>query len=191
MPPQELLQPPVTGLSGAEPTHHPPAINRIMARQITVGAKKSATGSSLAQQELQTSLRAEVPPLRLFLVEDSRLYRERLAEHLALACRIDLVGWADREQDAIIALQRCAWDVLIVDLQLKQGTGLGVLRALRGARRQPDSRIIMLTEHDFYLYRRKAAEFGADLYFVKGNDFQQLARVVKDVSERRSASARI
>jgi two-component system OmpR family response regulator len=126
-------------------------------------------------------------PLRLFLVEDSKLYRERLAEHLAFACGTQLVGWADSEQPAIEELRRGNWDVLIVDLQLKQGTGLGVLGALPASRRPPGSVTVMLTDHDFYLYKRKAREVGADLFCVKGRDLNQLVQFVRQLDGNRNA----
>lgn len=129
---------------------------------------------------------AAAAPMRVFLVEDSALYRERLAEYLESCCGLEIAGWADCELTAVNALQRCAWDVAIVDVQLKQGTGLGVLRALRKKPRQPDSRVIVLTNHDFYLYRRQAAAVGADLFFVKSRDFRQLAKVLGDMSTRRA-----
>jgi DNA-binding NarL/FixJ family response regulator len=121
-------------------------------------------------------------PLRLFLVEDSKLYRERVAEQLAFACGTQLVGWADTEQDAIEALKAGGWDVLLVDLQLRHGTGIGVLQALRGLRRPPGSKVIMLTDHDFYLYRRKAIELGADFFCVKGRDFDQVVQLLRELA---------
>lgn len=121
--------------------------------------------------------------MRVFLVEDSPLFRERLAEYLQDTGSIEIVGWADREQAAVEALRHCAWDVLIVDLQLKQGTGLGVLSSLSGVRRPPHSKTIVLTNHDFYLYRRKASEVGADLYLIKDRDFRQLARVLRELAK--------
>jgi DNA-binding NarL/FixJ family response regulator len=124
--------------------------------------------------------------LRLFLVEDSKLYRERVAEHLAFACGTRLVGWADTEHDAIEALKAGGWDVLIVDLQLRHGTGIGVLQALRGLRRPPESKVIMLTDHDFYLYRRKAIELGADFFCVKGRDFDLVVQLLRELSRHGS-----
>ncbi len=126
-------------------------------------------------------------PLRLFLVEDSKLYRERLAEHLAFACGTELIGWADSEQPAIDELRCGNWDVLIVDLQLKQGTGLGVLGALPVSRRPPGSVTVMLTDHDFYLYKRKASEVGADLFCVKGRDLNQLVQFLRELDSHRNA----
>ena len=69
-------------------------------------------------------------PLRVLLIEDSPLIRERLFESLVDPGRIEIVGEADTEQAAVALLTAEPWDVLVLDLQLKHGTGLGVLRAL-------------------------------------------------------------
>jgi DNA-binding NarL/FixJ family response regulator len=149
-------------------------------------APEARTSAAPARQPAQSSAQ----PLRVFLVEDSALYRERLIEYLEAGCGLKVVGWADNEVAAVDALQRTAWDVAIVDVQLKQGTGLRVLRALHKKPRRPESRIVVLTNHDFYLYRRQAIEVGADLFFVKSRDFRHLAKVLGEMSSRRVASIR-
>lgn len=127
-------------------------------------------------------------PLRLFLVEDSSLFRERMAEHLASAGRVEIAGYADSEQGAIAALRRAAWDVLILDLQLKQGNGLEVLKALRDHGRPERAKVIVLTDHDYYLYRRKALASGADYFFNKLSDFHFVAAVVEQIAADRAAA---
>src|SRR5438034_103948 len=69
-------------------------------------------------------------PLRVLLIEDSPLIRERLFESLVDPGRIEIVGEADTEEAAVTLVNAAAWDVLVLDLQLKHGTGLGVLRSL-------------------------------------------------------------
>ena len=69
--------------------------------------------------------------LRLFLVEDSAALRDRLAELLGSIARIQIVGFSDTEQDAINQLRQLQCDAVVLDLQLKNGTGLNVLKAIR------------------------------------------------------------
>jgi len=158
-----------------------------MSQSIAISAQPAARGAAYAATTELDAVKPGTAPLRVFLVEDSALFRERLTESLGSACDIELAGWADREQAAIDALKHCAWDVLIVDLQLKQGTGLGVLGALRSLRRAPGSKIVVLTNHDFYLYRRRASEAGADFYMVKGRDFRRLVEVLREMAAQRSS----
>ena len=99
-------------------------------------------------------------PLRVLLVEDSPLIRERLAESIAEPGRIEIVGQADSEQAAIGMLAAAPWDAMVLDLQLRHGTGLGVLRALI-SRRPPNVKFIVLTNYAFPQYR---ATVGLELY---------------------------
>jgi DNA-binding NarL/FixJ family response regulator len=127
------------------------------------------------------------PPLRVFVVEDSSLFRERLAENVEAPGRIDIVGYADSEPSAVEALQSCDWDVLILDLRLKQGSGLGVLKALRANPRTAHAAIIVLTNHPYQLYRMRTIEFGANYFFDKAHELHH----VRDVLERMARERRI
>src|SRR5512142_2822403 len=74
------------------------------------------------------------------------LIRERLAESIADPGRIEIVGQADSEQAAIGMLAAAPWDAMVLDLQLRHGTGLGVLRALI-SRRPPNTKVIVLPNY--------------------------------------------
>ena len=75
-------------------------------------------------------------PLRVLLVEDSPLIRERLAESLveSRSHRNRRPGRQRAGRDRLLAA--APWDAMVLDLQLKHGTGLGVLRALISRRRR-------------------------------------------------------
>src|SRR5689334_18408709 len=105
-------------------------------------------------------------PLRILLVEDSPYIRERLIDLLAEPGRIEIVGQADTEEAAVARVRDTSWDVLVLDLQLKRGTGLGVLRALAPSRRT-GTKVIVLTNYAFPQYREKSFALGADYFFDK------------------------
>lgn len=129
-------------------------------------------------------------PLKIFLVEDSFLFRERLAESLQAPGRIELVGHADSEQTAVDALRACDWDVLILDLQLKQGSGLGILKALRAKGRPARAKIIVLTNHSYQLYRLRTSEFGADYFFDKARELHRVSEVLEQQIRERETEPR-
>lgn len=125
-------------------------------------------------------------PLRVLLVEDSPLIRERLAESIAEPGRIEIVGQADSEQTAIGMLGAAPWDAMVLDLQLRHGTGLGVLRALI-SRRPPEVKVIVLTNYAFPQYRAKSLALGADYFFDKAREYHRVREVLDHlVAERRS-----
>ena len=69
--------------------------------------------------------------LKTYIVEDSQVIRESLIATLEELVPVDVVGTADNEIAAVHWLSKPdnAVDLVIVDLFLKQGSGLGVLRA--------------------------------------------------------------
>jgi DNA-binding NarL/FixJ family response regulator len=135
-------------------------------------------------------VRTVEPPLQVFLVEDSPLFRERLTEKLESIGNVAVVGSADDEQTAVAALQSCNWDVAVLDLQLKHGSGLEVLRRLQELGRPAHTKVIVLTDHDFYLYRSKALEFGADMFFVKSREANLVIKLLRDLASKRVSSMR-
>ena len=69
--------------------------------------------------------------LRTYIVEDNATIRENLVGTLEELASVTSLGWAETEADARawLAANRGRWDLAIVDLFLKQGSGLGVLDA--------------------------------------------------------------
>src|ERR1041384_731197 len=83
--------------------------------------------------------------LRVVLVEDSPIIRARLAESLSEIPNLEIVGQAESESDALSLLDSGGWDAVVLDLQLRQGTGLGVLRRLKQGGRPSNSKVIVFT----------------------------------------------
>ena len=125
-------------------------------------------------------------PLRVFLVEDSAVLRERLTEFLNALPGIQIVGSTDTEQSAIGELSKLRCDVVVLDLQLRQGNGFNVLKAIRQAE-TPEHRtvLIVLTNYAFSLYRHRCIQAGADFFLDKGREFERLTQVLSAVAEGR------
>jgi len=115
----------------------------------------------------------DTAPVRVFLVEDSPIVRQRLVELLTVPGQVEVVGEADTEADAVAALRTAPWNALVLDLALKQGTGLGVLRAIR-AWRPPASKVIVLTNYAATLMHHASLAQGADLVLDKMRESHRL-----------------
>ena len=122
--------------------------------------------------------------LQVYLVEDSDLIRERLDSMLGGLPGIEVVGHAATAADAIAALPQLKPDVAVLDIKLKAGTGIDVLRAIR--HRMPALDMIVLTNYATDEYRKRCLEAGAEYFLDKTNEFDQLA-VILDQLGRKNA----
>jgi DNA-binding NarL/FixJ family response regulator len=127
----------------------------------------------------------EITPLRVFLVEDNPLIRERLIESLTSTGRIDVVGYAESEREAVDALAEGSWDAVLLDLQLKQGNGLGVLRAI-GPSRPHGAKILVLTTYAIPQYRDRSLALGADAFFDKSREYDRAVDMLSEFARAKS-----
>lgn len=112
--------------------------------------------------------------LKTYLVEDNPTIRENLIATLEELVDIDAVGTADSENEAKVWLQNNphAWDLAVLDLFLKQGSGLGVLAACR--ERKPSQKVVVLSNYATADIRQRCAQLGVDAVFDKSNEIDAL-----------------
>lgn len=121
-------------------------------------------------------------PLRVFLVEDSPEVLERIEADLALIPGLSTVGHADTAADAITEVLASHPDVVLLDLRLREGTGMDVLRALHAS--APEIDVYLCSSYAAEPYRAMALRLGARDVFDKSTEFGR----VKEVLARRAAS---
>lgn len=120
---------------------------------------------------------AAAMPIRVFLVEDSPFVRERLVESLTVPGTVEVIGQAEGEAEAVAALRATPWDALILDLELKQGNGFGVLKAI-GRQRPRGAKVIVLTNYAVAPMRDASLALGADFVFDKMHDSRRVREVL-------------
>jgi len=113
-------------------------------------------------------------PLKVFIVEDNPVIRQNLVGALEEMAPIRVVGHAEDAAAASVVLtaQPPPCDLAIVDVILRNGTGLEVLRALR----EQDSPIlrVVLTNYATPAIRAHCLALGADRVFDKSADIDAL-----------------
>jgi two-component system, OmpR family, response regulator len=121
---------------------------------------------------------AERAKLRVVIVEDSPIIRARLFEALSEIPNVAVVGEVETEADALAILRQAKWDAAVLDLQLKQGTGLGVLKSLAQGARPANTKVIVFTNYAFPQYRNRSMSLGADYFFDKSREFHRVREVL-------------
>lgn len=128
------------------------------------------------------------PPIALFIAEDSVAVRERLVRSLEGLAGVSLVGMATSVPASIAGLRDRLPEALVLDLQLEDGSGLDVLRAVRGE--LPHLRVIVLTNFATEPYRRAALAEGAEVFLDKSSEFGRVREILASW-QRQAAPARL
>ncbi len=137
-------------------------------------------------------------PIRVFIVDDHPLVREWLGNLLRLEDDIEVVGEADEPDAAMAAiaamvamsdLAGTAPDVVVVDLSLKRGSGLDLIKAicarsdnlLRQSGRQTSIRPLVLSMHEEVGDVERALNAGARGYVMKRESTSQIVNAIREV----------
>ena len=113
-------------------------------------------------------------PVRAYFVEDNPTIRENLIATLEELGGVAPIGYAETEQQGSewLTNHSANWDLAIVDLFLKQGSGLGVLKACR--ERNPEQKVVVLNNYATPDIRVRCHQLGVDAVFDKSNDIEAL-----------------
>ena len=128
--------------------------------------------------------------LRVFLVEDSAAMRAHLIDTLTSRAGVEVVGVAETESEAAgwLAHHPGGWDIALIDLFLREGTGAGLIEMCR--ERAPGQTVIVITNHarDAALLERCRA-MGADAVYHKAIEIDSLVAHCISLAGQQSGAA--
>jgi two-component system, OmpR family, response regulator len=114
----------------------------------------------------------EAMKFRAFIVEDSSTIRDNLIETLKELAHIEPVGTTESEHEATRWLAANEWDLAIIDLFLREGSGMNVLDACR--QRRAGQKVVVLSNHSSRDVRWRCMQLGADGVFDKSTELEKL-----------------
>ncbi|WP_283150000.1 response regulator [Silvimonas soli] len=123
------------------------------------------------------------PTVTALLVEDSVLIREALVEALGSSGHVVFTAFAATAKDAIAALQQQSFDLAVIDLELLEGTGFDVLSYIKNNDPTPPVRVV-LTNHAFSLYERRARMLGVEHFFDKSMHFSEAVQTIENIAPK-------
>ena len=109
----------------------------------------------------------------VLLVEDSPLIRDSLIDLIESDARCTVGFTSDNETQAKEALARDEYDIAIIDLQLREGSGQGVLRFLQ-QQANPPLRIVLTNSAEPRI-RVQCLALGAEYFFDKAREFEEVS----------------
>lgn len=116
------------------------------------------------------------PWVTVYVVEDSPAIRERLVEIVAHAERATIVGEAETVVDAIAGIRASSPDLVLLDIHLRDGSGLDVLKARWDAPRAPQ--FVVLTNDTSDRQRSTCMAAGASHFLDKSHDFLRVNEII-------------
>jgi CheY-like chemotaxis protein len=128
-------------------------------------------------------------PLRILLVEDSPLLRSRLESMLSQYPAFKVTGLAAAEAEAVEKLDTVPYDAIVVDVELRPGSGIGVIREARARNKAHGENghvwIIVLTNYDLPTVRERCMSAGADHFLDKMREIDQLMPILHSIAGRK------
>jgi DNA-binding NarL/FixJ family response regulator len=118
-------------------------------------------------------------PAKVLVVDDHPVVREGLAAQVALQHDLEVCGEAEDLADALALFEKAAPDVVIVDISLKTGNGIDLIKRLRA--RDANVRIVVWSMYPESLYAERALRAGAMGYIHKGKATREIVEAVRTV----------
>ena len=106
--------------------------------------------------------------LRTYIVEDNATIRENLIGTLEELASVVTLGWSETESEAKawLGTNFAQWDLAIVDLFLKKGSGLDLVQRLRRGR--PTQKVVVFSNYVNASVRKRCAQLGVEFH-VRGD----------------------
>jgi DNA-binding NarL/FixJ family response regulator len=118
-------------------------------------------------------------PVRVLLVDDDAHMRRVIAHELLADLRIDLLGQGASVKDGRRLISQHDFDVLLVDLNLGDGTGFELIEHVKTVR--PMAEAVVISAMEDAQHALKAFELGATGYLVKNSWFGNFPQAVLQV----------
>jgi DNA-binding NarL/FixJ family response regulator len=116
--------------------------------------------------------------LTIFIVEDSAAVMQRLVEEVGEIPHARVVGSADGVSTALEGMRAARPRVLILDIQLRGGSGFRLLKQMRISGLDRPEAVIVVTNYPSDDYRTASLECGVDHFFDKASEFHKVREVL-------------
>jgi DNA-binding NarL/FixJ family response regulator len=127
--------------------------------------------------------------MRILLADDSDLIIERLSEMLKMYGQTVIVGSFRNGKDALEGMKVLKPDLAILDIKMPEMNGLEIVTEIR--KENKDLKIIILTFYSSDRYRDLAFKAGADYFFNKVDDFDEVSMVIAGILWKKAIIQRL
>jgi len=117
----------------------------------------------------------------ILIVDDSILIVERLLDFIGSIENIDEIKHADTYEKAELLFRQCKPDIVLLDIQLPDASGINLLNKIKSYHREVI--VMMFSNHASSYYKSVCMELGADYFFDKSRDFDLIPGIISSLTE--------
>ncbi len=119
--------------------------------------------------------------MRLYIADDSAIIRSRLISMISEIEGIEIVGEGETLPEVMRDVNGLHPDVLILDIRMPDVDGILALEQIKQDEKPPI--IIMFTNYPYLQYRKRCLEAGADFFFYKAVEFEDLIAMLRKLAK--------
>jgi DNA-binding NarL/FixJ family response regulator len=122
--------------------------------------------------------------MKVLIIDDSAIVRNRVIAMLSETVKAESISYAEEDAPgAIDSIQKLNPEAVILDIRMPGGNGIDVLLEIKKNNQTPF--VVVLTDYPYRQYHRKYVDAGADFFFDKSTEFDQVMAVLKRLSKNR------
>jgi len=114
--------------------------------------------------------------VKVLIVDDSNIIRDRIAKTLSGIARVEIAGEASNSIEAIHMVNKLRPDVVTLDIRIPGESGIEVLKKIK--KTHSSIIVLVLTNFPQEQYRNKCYQLGGDYFFSKSDEFEKVEEIV-------------
>lgn len=122
--------------------------------------------------------------LNVFIADDSAVVRDRLADLIGQVAGVRVVGQAEDAPGAEDGILTTKPDVAIVDIRMPGGSGIDVVKRVRGDAAGHQPTFIVHSNYAYEQFRKASAAAGAEFFFEKGTETHRVSDALRALAAR-------
>lgn len=118
--------------------------------------------------------------MKILIVDDSKVVRDRIAEMLSNIAGVEIAGEATNSIEAIQMVNKLKPDAVTLDIRIPGESGIEVLKKIKKA--HSSIVVLVLTNFPQEQYKNKCYQLGGDYFFSKSDEFEKVEEVINNLA---------